>query len=120
MRRIVACRRRQELENPLPLDRLWLRSARLRLSRWLLDEVVLAPVEPILHPSATRLRAMAFAVFTGNLVFFVLWSYSFPQPYENLPVRIAVAVLGLGYLLPFLYRDSTSRRSVWTLSLIHI
>jgi signal transduction histidine kinase len=88
------------------------------MSRWLLDEVVLAPVEPILHPSATRLRAMAFSVFTGNLVFYVLWAYTFPQPYENLPIRLVVAMLGLGYLLPFLHRDSTSRRSAWAYSVI--
>lgn len=100
----------------MPLDRLWLRSARLRLSRWLLDEIVHAPLEPILHPSAVRLRALAISVFLGNLAFFVLWSNTFVQPYESPLARIAMSLLGLCFLLSFLHRDSTSRRSAWTYS----
>lgn len=100
----------------MPLDRLWLRSARLRLTRWLLDEIVHAPLEPILHPSAVRLRALAVSVLVGNLVFLVLWSCAFVQPFESPLIRVVMALLGLCFLPAFLHRDSTSRRSAWTYS----
>ena len=101
----------------LPLDRMWLRGARTRLWRWLVDEVARAPLEPILHPSLTRLHSAGYSILLGNLLFYLLWAHVYPQPFESLPARLAAAALGLSFFLPFMRRDSASRRSAWTFSL---
>ncbi len=102
----------------LPLDRMWVRSARTRLWRWLVDEIVHTPLEPILHPSAMRLRATGLSLVLGNLLFYVLWAHLFVQPFESLAARLAVAALGPTFFLPYMVRDSSSRRGVWTYSIV--
>lgn len=102
----------------LALDRMWVRSARTRLWRWLVDEIVRAPLDPILHPSRLRLLTAGFAFSTGNVLFYVLWGHVYIQPYENLWVRLAVAGLGMLLFLPFLRRDSQSLHSAWTYGLV--
>jgi two-component system CAI-1 autoinducer sensor kinase/phosphatase CqsS len=102
----------------LSWDRLWLHGAKARLWRWLLDEVVRAPMEPILHPSATRLRWAGLCTLMGNLVFYVIWTHLWPQPYESLVLRVGTASLGLFLFLPSIARDSSSRQSAWLFSLI--
>ncbi len=102
----------------LPLDRMWVRSARTRLWRWLVDEVVHAPLDPILHPSTLRLRTAGAAFVAGHLLFYGLWAHVYVQPYELLGARLAMAALGLALFLPALRRDSSSRASVWTYSLV--
>jgi signal transduction histidine kinase len=104
-------------ESILPWDRLWLHSASVRLKNWLLDEVIHAPLEPILHPSAVRFRSAGFSILFGNLLFYLLWARVYPQPYESLVVRAGVAALGLCFFAPFMVRDSTSGRSHWTYSM---
>lgn len=106
------------MENSLPLDRLWLRSARLRLSRWLLDEIVLAPLEPILHPSRTRLQWLGAFTVLGHPAYVWLWGHVVTQPFESLPLRIFNACLGIPLLLPLVNRDPSSRLARWSYSLI--
>ena len=64
----------------------------LRLRQATLDPAI----ETILHPSLYRFRVLgAFTVF-GQLLFWYLWAVALPQPYENIWVRLALCVLGLG------------------------
>jgi len=102
----------------LPLDRMWVRSARARLWRWLVDEIVHAPLEPILHPSRARLHWAGFAIVVGNVLFGGIWSRWIPQPYESLLLRGAAATLGLFFFAPSITLDCASRRSAWVFSLI--
>jgi hypothetical protein len=107
---------RRSKEYILPLDRLRLHSARTRLWRWLLDEVVHAPLEPILHPSRARLQYLGAFTFIGHIAFGWIWIELLPQPYENLPTRLAMACLGIPLLIGGLNRDLTSHATIWIFS----
>jgi signal transduction histidine kinase len=100
----------------LPLDRLRWHGAKARLWRWLLDEVVRAPFEPILHPSRARLRYLGAFTILGHVGFGLIWTELLPQPYENLPTRLAMACLGIPLLLHGVNRDLTSRTTTWIFS----
>lgn len=102
----------------MPLDRIGVRSARTRFWRWLVDEVIRTPLEPILHPSVTRLHSAGYSILLGNLIFYGLWAHVFPQPHESLPARLAVAFLGLCCFFPFMRREPDARRSRWTFSVM--
>ena len=106
----------QSKEYILPLDRLRLLSAKARLWRWLLDEVVHAPLEPILHPSRARLQYLGAFTIVGHLVFGWIWIALLPQPYENLVTRLAMASLGIPLLIGVINRDLTSRVTTWIYS----
>ena len=93
------------------LDRLGFHSAKKRLAQWLLDEIVRAPLEPILHPSANRLLWIGSFTFLGHLTFGVIWGAWLPQPYENPIARVVMALLSALYVLPATTRDPTSRQS---------
>ncbi len=101
----------------MSLDRLWIHSTKARVKRWVLDEVVLAPLDPILHPSAARLRWAGAAIFAGNLIFFLVWGFLMPQPYESAILRGLGAASGLVLLMPAITRDCQSPRSLWVFSL---
>ena len=101
----------------MPLDRLRLHSARARLWRWLLDEVVHAPLEPILHPSRARLQYLGAFTFIGHIAFGWIWIELLPQPYESLPTRLAMACLGIPLLIGMFNRDLTSHATIWIFSL---
>jgi two-component system, CAI-1 autoinducer sensor kinase/phosphatase CqsS len=105
-------------ESMLPLDRMWVRSARARLWRWLVDEIVHAPLEPILHPSQARLQWLGAFTVLGHLSFAWIWGYVMPQPFESVPLRLAIACLGVPLLLTAINRDLTSRITIWTFSLV--
>ena len=92
----------------MPLDRLSIHSAKARLGRWLQEEVVLAPLEPILHPSRMRLLWIGTFTFFGHLAFYWIWSVWVPQPHENLWARLGMALLALMYVLPSVTRDPGS------------
>lgn len=95
----------------LALDRLWWHNARARLRRWWRDDVLNAPLEPILHPS--RLRLMGIALFTclGHLGFYAIWQCWLPQPYESHWARALMVASSLVYFTIGWQRDFSSRRS---------
>jgi len=71
--------------------------------QWLLDhatakrlreEVLLAPLEHILHPSQIRLKSIGVFSLIGQPLFFWIWSVWLPQPYENFWMRCGMALLG--------------------------
>jgi two-component system, CAI-1 autoinducer sensor kinase/phosphatase CqsS len=92
-------------------DRLRLHSIRARVLHWLVDEFVHAPLEPILHPSRSRLVWGGFFTLSGHLLFGLIWTFVLPQPYENLWVRCLLASLALLYVLPFFTREPSSTKS---------
>jgi two-component system CAI-1 autoinducer sensor kinase/phosphatase CqsS len=97
----------------VPLDQLWFHSAKTRLSRWLLDEIVRAPLEPILHPSRERLQWLGAFTVIGHAVFAYLWSTLMPQPHENVALRLLIAAMGIPLVLPAVNRDLSGRNAVW-------
>ena len=102
----------------LPWDRFWVHNARLRLWRWVVDEIVRAPLEPILHPSTVRLQWLGFFTFAGHFLFGYLWGQAIPQPYEFFGFRMVLALTGLLLLLPRVNRDLSAKASVWVFGII--
>lgn len=70
-----------------------------RVVRWGLEELVSPPIEPIQHASPRRLKLLGAFTLLGHPLFYVLWHVVWPQPYENLVLRLAIALLGLPLLL---------------------
>lgn len=69
------------------------------LRSWASNEVVRPLVEPILHPSRWRIRALGLTTTFGHPLFYWFWARLLPQPYENLPLRILMSVLGISLLV---------------------
>lgn len=91
------------------LDRLRFHSAKARFGRWLMDEVVHAPLEPILHPSRTRLWWAGVCTIFGHLGFYWIWHKGWPQPFESASARTLAASAGLLLFAPSITRDVHSR-----------
>ncbi len=66
---------------------------------WASNEVVRPLVEPILHPSRWRIRALGLSTAIGHPLFYLIWSGWLPQPYENPVLRLLMSVLGACLLL---------------------
>lgn len=101
----------------VPLDRWWFHSAKKRLSLWLLQEIVHAPLEPILHSSRERLQWLGAFTIVGHTLFAYLWGMLVPQPYENVALRLLIASMGISLLLPAVNRDLNARLTLWIFSL---
>ncbi len=69
------------------------------LRSWTSNEVVRPLVEPILHPSRWRIRALGLTTAFGHPIFYWVWAKLLPQPYESLTLRIVVSVLGISLLV---------------------
>jgi two-component system, CAI-1 autoinducer sensor kinase/phosphatase CqsS len=69
------------------------------LRSWASNEVVRPLVEPILHPSRWRIRALGLTTTFGHPLFYWVWARVLPQPYENLALRILMSVLGISLLV---------------------
>lgn len=102
----------------MPWDRLWLHSASVRLKTWLLDEVIHAPLEPILHPSSERIQWLGIFTIVGHVLYAWIWGVLIPQPYENTVLRAMIASLGLPLLLPAVNRDLSARITHWIFGLV--
>ena len=90
-----------------------------RLRDWTSNEVMKPLVEPILHPSTWRIRALGMTTMVGHPMFYVVWVILLPQPYENLSLRLLMAVLGLGLLvIPGVSAGPPSRAATITFSII--
>jgi two-component system CAI-1 autoinducer sensor kinase/phosphatase CqsS len=69
------------------------------LQSWASNEVVRPLVEPILHPSRWRIRALGLTTALGYPMFYWIWAHLLPQPYESLSLRLLVSALGLSLLV---------------------
>jgi two-component system CAI-1 autoinducer sensor kinase/phosphatase CqsS len=102
-----------------PPSRALLDPVARRLRKWTSTEVVQPLVEPVLHPSHWRIRALGFSTMVGHPVFWLMWGVWLPQPYESLVLRVLMALLGLGLLvIPGLTASPPSRSASLTFSLI--
>ena len=90
-----------------------------RVRSWAARELLQPLVEPVLHPSARRVRALGVCTLAGHPLFWLIWARWLPQPYENLPLRLAVAALGLGLLgVPDIRANAPRRAAAVAFSLI--
>jgi two-component system CAI-1 autoinducer sensor kinase/phosphatase CqsS len=86
-------------------------SAWHRVSRWLKEEVITAPLVPVLHPSPLRMKGLGLFTLFGHPLFWFVWAVWIPQPYENLPLRLFTAATGLLLINNRISSDPTSRLS---------
>ncbi len=69
------------------------------LQSWTSNEVVRPLLEPVLHPSRWRIRALGLSTAAGHPLFYWVWGQLLPQPYENLVLRMLMGALGLSLLV---------------------
>jgi two-component system, CAI-1 autoinducer sensor kinase/phosphatase CqsS len=69
------------------------------LKSWASNEVVRPLLEPILHPSRWRIRALGLTTVSGHPLFYWIWAKLLPQPYENLWLRLLMSALGISLLV---------------------
>jgi len=79
--------------------RVMLGSMPHRVRYWTSKEVVQPLMEPVLHPSPWRIRAIGVSMMLGHPVFYLIWSGLLPQPYESFVARMLMALGGLALLL---------------------
>ena len=91
---------------------------RRRLLHWMREELLLAPLEPILHPSPRRLWWLGLSIFAGNALFAWIWSVWLPQPYENLALRMVASALGFSLMTKWVNHDPGSRLTQQIFSLV--
>jgi two-component system CAI-1 autoinducer sensor kinase/phosphatase CqsS len=84
--------------SPTPL-RFLLEGWSQRVRHWTSREVVRPLVEPVLHPSRWRIRAIGASTMLGHPMFFLVWTLWLPQAYESLTLRMLMAFLGLSVLV---------------------
>ncbi len=85
---------------PYPmLPRAIFESLTHRLRLWASSELLRPLMEPVLHPSQWRIRALGVSTMVGHPLFWVLWSDWLPQPYESFVLRMLMALAGLSLLV---------------------
>jgi two-component system CAI-1 autoinducer sensor kinase/phosphatase CqsS len=82
-----------------------------RIASWLREEILVAPLVPVLHPSPLRMKGLGLFTLLGHPLFWFVWAVWIPQPYENLPLRLLTASLGLLLVSDRVSSDPTSRLS---------
>lgn len=70
-----------------------------QLKSWASNEVMRPLLEPILHPSRWRIRALGLSTALGHPIFYWVWAKLLPQPYENLWLRLLMSALGVTLLV---------------------
>lgn len=79
----------------------------VRAALW--DEVFQVPLDPLLHPSRWRLRALGLCLALGHPVFGWVWGNWLVQPYENGWLRLLMGLLGLVLVIDGVNGDPTSK-----------
>jgi two-component system CAI-1 autoinducer sensor kinase/phosphatase CqsS len=76
-------------------------------------------LEPILHPSRWRIRALGLSTAIGHPIFCFIWSSWIPQPYERVWQRLGASLLGILLLtMPSLQAHPPGRAATLALSTI--
>lgn len=86
-------------------------SAWHQFTRWLRQEVLVAPWVPVLHPSPLRMKGLGLFTLVGHPLFWWIWAHALPQPYENLPLRLCIGSLGLLLMSRRISGDPSSKLS---------
>ncbi len=89
-----------------------------RVRHWASEAVLQPLMEPVLHPSQWRIRAIGASTLFGHPLFFLAWAVWLPQPYESLPLRMLMAVLGLSVLVPGVTATPPTRMAAVTFSVV--
>ncbi len=78
------------------------------------NELARPLIEPILHPSRWRIRALGLSTAVGHPLFYLFWAELLPQPYEHLDLRMLMGALGLFLLFykPFSSNPPSKRSAV--------
>jgi len=78
------------------------------------NELVRPLIEPILHPSRWRIRALGLSTTVGHPLFYLFWAKLLPQPYEHAGLRLLMGAMGLFLLLyqPFSSNPPSKRSAV--------
>ena len=87
-------------------SKIWF--AKRPVLQWIRDELIHAPLEPILHPSSKRIWWLGLSIFLGNALFAWIWSEWLPQPYENLGLRALASLLGFVLMTQYVNGDPDS------------
>jgi two-component system CAI-1 autoinducer sensor kinase/phosphatase CqsS len=69
------------------------------LQSWASNEVVRPLLEPVLHPSRWRIRALGLSTSLGHPPVYWIWGKVLPQPYESAVLRVLMGGLGLSLLV---------------------
>ena len=94
-------------------------SASNLLKLWASNELVKPLLEPVLHPSPWRIRALGLSVGVGHPLFYLIWAHWLPQPYESLWQRLLMGALGICLLVfPWISATPPSRLSATVFSAI--
>ena len=102
---------------PPTQPRALLESVTQRLRHWATTEVRPSLVEPILHPSQWRIRALGISTMVGHPLFYVTWAWLLPQPHEDLLLRVLMAIAGFMLLvIPGVTATPPSRAAAFTFS----
>ena len=90
-----------------------------RVRHWTSNEVLQQLVEPVLHPSPWRIRAIGMSTLVLNPLLYLAWAVWLPQPYESLGLRLVMAMLGLSLLLiPSMAASPPTRATAVVFSLV--
>lgn len=76
--------------------------------REFVHQLIIAPMEPVLHASGRRLIWLGSYVVMAHLGFWWIWSHLLPQPYENLGLRLTFASMGAVLVYMGFKTDSSS------------
>ena len=88
------------------------------LIRRIREELLLAPLEPILHLSRWRLRWLGLFTLVGHPLLGWVWDQWLQQPYENLALRAVMGALGLLLIWVSISNDPSSKLSARVFTLV--
>lgn len=85
--------------------RSWWRTACAAVRKELVD----APIASALQPSPSRHILLGMAMILGHPIFYIVWKFWVPQPYENIWLRLADGALGLVFFTKPVLRSPEAR-----------
>jgi two-component system, CAI-1 autoinducer sensor kinase/phosphatase CqsS len=89
-----------------------------RFRHYFVENILCAPLEPILDPSPRRLRFIGWAALFGQVLFGWIWMNVLPQPYDNMTLRLVAASLGIILLLKRVSDVPDAKATEWLFGLI--
>jgi two-component system, CAI-1 autoinducer sensor kinase/phosphatase CqsS len=88
------------------------------LGRHIVDQLVRAPLEPILQASSTRIRAAGYSALLAQPFFGWVWLSVYPQAYESMALRLVAAALGLLLVWGRFADRPAARATEWLFGLV--
>jgi two-component system, CAI-1 autoinducer sensor kinase/phosphatase CqsS len=95
-----------------------MQTQRSRFRYYFVENVLRAPLEPILDASSRRFKIFGWSIIIGQPFFGWMWSSVLPQPYESMALRLLAASLGVILLLDRIADTPDSRAAEWLFGLI--